>query len=1835
MKKPSSRRSASIHRASTRAANRPELRPTPLPATVATSSLTGPLAATRSSLPGLAFAAGGAFVLALAQTVQAATIYWNGTGATWTGTAGWSTASGATTPNPAAVPGASDVATFDISTVSAAQTLTLDAAQSVLGLNILSTATGGLTINPGTGGAASTLTSGSSGITTAAGAGLTTIAANTIVGANQTWKLLSDLTLSGSLTDASSSLTKTGSGTLTVTGTATGFTSTLVVNGGQVISTPLGNSVIRIAFGSDASNPTQAEFLLSAGTMSTGALHQYLQTGVQNIVGGANTSGTAAVSIADIIHSSGMTIYMQEAAGGQINMTTPYLNTTSLTGGNVVKTGAGVLQLTNPSSSNYFYLGTLTIQNGTVLVNSDDSGLITAGTLANGATASGKYGGPLGYTDYTQAATLGNGSTQTADNLALLTDGGSSGTPRLIGHNLTINSQNSAGTTTLGANAGSYALFTGTVSLNNHGVQLTAMTAGNTATFAAPIVDASGSNAVTIAGLGTVTLSASNSYGGGTTLGSGTLIIGNASALGTGTLTIAGGSLDSSVANLVNSQNNAQNWNADFTFAGTQNLNLGTGAVTLGASRQVTVTANTLTVGGPIAGGTFGLTKAGAGSLTLSGSNSYSGGTTLSSGTLNFGNASALGTGTLTIAGGSLDSSVANLVNSQNNAQNWNADFTFAGTQNLNLGTGAVTLGASRQVTVAANTLTVGGPIAGGTFGLTKAGAGTLVLSGSNGYSGSTTLSTGTLNLSNQNALQNSTLTMNGGALVFDGSVTGHAFNIGGLSASSSGTGYDIALQDNSGTPNPVALTAGGNNANTTYAGVLSGSGSLVKTGIGALTLTKAQTYTGVTVINSGTLSTSANGGLQNSSSVTVNSGATLALAGADATRLINALYIYGGTVTNITTNKHSSFTGPVTMVGGAIVGTGSGDTNGQFVFNTSSFNATSDTSGNAAQFNASASLLSDQTFNVTRGAAAPAADLIVSGPIIPFGNQTNNITKSGNGIMVLSGSNTYTGSTTVSAGTLQIGNGGTTGSLGSGTSAVTDNATLVFNRSDSITVSNAISGTGTLTQAGAGTLTLTGSSSFSGATTINSGTLQIGDGATNTTSLLGTVTVNPGTTLLVNLANSGTCAATIENHGTVNLLNTGTITISGNIGGWFGAAINQTGTGTTILGGINTYFGDFNINAGTVLLNNLYAGTDTKFNIAVPNGLAFGATALIIGGLSGTNGVNLTTTSGSAVSLTIGYSNFDSTYPGVISGGSASSLTKSGSATLTLAGANTYSGSTTLSTGTLNLSNQNAIQNSTLTMSGGALVFDGSVTGHAFNIGGLSATSSGTGYDIALQDNAGTPNPVALAVGGNNASTTYAGVLSGSGSLVKTGTGTLTLNKTQTYTGVTVINSGALSTSVNAGFQNSSSVTVNSGATLTLAGADATRLINALYIYGGTVTNITTSKHSSFTGAVTMVGGAIMGTGTGDANGQFVFNTSSFNATSDASGNAAQFNASASLLSDANFNVTRGAATPTADLIVSGAIIPYGAQNNRITKSGNGIMVFSGNNTYTGSTTVNAGTLQIGNGGTTGSLGSGTSAVTDNAALVFNRSDSITVSNVISGTGTLTQAGSGTLTLSGSNSYTGGTTVNSGTLSLASDAALGAVSGTVTLNNGGTLATSGSVAFDARRKFAVSGGTATLDTQGNTDTINGALSGAGVLAKSGTGTLILAGSVQMAGLNANAGLTQLARSGSIAALSVASGATLSIAANTSGTRAVLSVSSLSIGGTISALAMPPSAAPAQLNADTLGGKASTALLASAAQSALEPVAPEAVPEPGALGLLLAGASALLGLRRKAKRSDR
>jgi len=169
--------------------------------------------------------------------------------------------------------------------------------------------------------------------------------------------------------------------------------------------------------------------------------------------------------------------------------------------------------------------------------------------------------------------------------------------------------------------------------------------------------------------------------------------------------------------------------------------------------------------------------------------------------------------------------------------------------------------------------------------------------------------------------------------------------------------------------------------------------------------------------------------------------------------------------------------------------------------------------------------------------------------------------------------------------------------------------------------------------------------------------------------------------------------------------------------------------------------------------------------------------------------------------------------------------------------------------------------------------------------------------------------------------------------------------------------------------------------------------------------------------------------------------------------------------------------------------------------------------------------------------------------------------------------------------------------------------------------------------------GTATLATAtSGTSVYNGAIAdGAGsvVLTNSGAGTVILGGALSIAGLNVAAGTTQLTQSGSVGAVNVASGATLSMAAHSGSTYNVLNVSSLAISGFTSALSAANNAAveSAGYTLVAIAGQKNAGVLTDSglavAQAAGDPAPAEAVPEPGTLGMLLAGALGMLGLRRQ------
>ena len=257
----------------------------------------------------------------------------------------------------------------------------------------------------------------------------------------------------------------------------------------------------------------------------------------------------------------------------------------------------------------------------------------------------------------------------------------------------------------------------------------------------------------------------------------------------------------------------------------------------------------------------------------------------------------------------------------------------------------------------------------------------------------------------------------------------------------------------------------------------------------------------------------------------------------------------------------------------------------------------------------------------------------------------TGGLEKTGAGTLTLTQDQAFAGTTTISAGVLQLGNGGTTGSVSGN---IVDNATLVVNRSNELTLSNSITGTGSLVQAGVGNTILTADNGYTGGTTISAGTLQLGNGGT-TGSILGDV-VNNGT-LVVNRSDALTLSGTISCTGSLVKECAGATTLT---------AANAYGGGTALKQG--------RLNVG----NNLALGTGA---LAMDDGTTLGFAA---DGLNLANAVVLTGSNDPVIDT----GSFSATLSGDISGGGF--ITKMGSGTLTLSGANGYTGATDVAQGTL-----------------------------------------------------------------------------------------------------------------------------------------------------------------------------------------------------------------------------------------------------------------------------------------------------------------------------------------------------------------------------------------------------------------------------------------------------------------------------------------------------------------------------------------------------------------------
>ena len=272
------------------------------------------------------------------------------------------------------------------------------------------------------------------------------------------------------------------------------------------------------------------------------------------------------------------------------------------------------------------------------------------------------------------------------------------------------------------------------------------------------------------------------------------------------------------------------------------------------------------------------------------------------------------------------------------------------------------------------------------------------------------------------------------------------------------------------------------------------------------------------------------------------------------------------------------------------------------------------------------------------------ADTLTVNGVIAGTGTTLN---KTGAGTVILAGTNTYTGATTVAAGTLQIGNGALAGLIANA-GGIVNNSTVIFNRSDAHSYGGVISGTGAVVKDGAGIFTFSGANTYTGATNILAGTLLDSASIPNSSA----VNISLGATL--NLNNTNEIVGSIAGAGNIVMgsaaLTSGANNLSTNFSGVIsgtGGNFNKAGTGALTLSGANTYTGATNVNAGTLVAANAAAlgaagGVTTVANTATlnVNNVTLTETAIALntgGALTGTDTAGLNGTLATANNSTIG----------------------------------------------------------------------------------------------------------------------------------------------------------------------------------------------------------------------------------------------------------------------------------------------------------------------------------------------------------------------------------------------------------------------------------------------------------------------------------------------------------------------------------------------------------------------------------------------------------------------
>lgn len=1129
-----------------------------------------------------------------------------------------------------------------------------------------------------------------------------------------------------------------------------------------------------------------------------------------------------------------------------------------------------------------------------------------------------------------------------------------------------------------------------------------------------------------------------------------------------------------------------------FNVSGTGNLTISTtgGSIATSASNTLTLTGSNTGIGSissAITGTGGTVTKSGTGTWVLSGANSYTGGTTLAGGILQANSSSALGTtGTIKFTGGTLQ---------------YGSGITTDYSSRIANSTGAIAIDTN------GNNVTFASALANtNTGGLTKSGSGTLTLSGANSYTGGTTLNAGTLAVGNNTALGTGALTINGGTLAASGgarslsnSTTANGdFTFGGSQdltlsgAFSLGSGDRTITVDNTGT--------------TTLSGVVSQAyyANFIKAGNGRLVLSNANTLTGPTTVAAGTLAITNNNALGASGiwNNVVSNGATLELS--------NNLTATLGGITLTGTGYNSA---------GALNNlSGNNTLNGQVTF------------GGNTTINSTAGALTLGSYTdlgATTLTTSGVGNITFAGQV---GGSGGSLVKSGSGTLTLSGANSYTGGTTIAAGTLAANNASalsytgniafTGGTLQYGSGVTTDWSSRLANSSGAIKIdtngnnvafasSIANTNTGGLTKSGTGTLTLSAANSYSGATSVTGGALnlqnnsalgtsssvavssgaalQLQGGVTvtgvpvtlaggtlesvsGTNQWAGNITLTSASTILSDTAGQ---TFTVGNNSYTNTITMGanTLTVSGDGNTIIKSFVGQSGdtgsfvkdgTGTvTFTGDRNYYTGSTTVKNGTLILDTLNSYNDQTIlgNLTIGDGIGAAGSATVLYGSGNANNKIADT----------------------------STVTINADGLLDLNGKRDTIGALVMNGGRIDTRNTLGSQ--------GILTLAGSVT-----VGANTGTSTIDGYQFSLNDINNQNSARSITVGANsnlqiNSQVVYGGI-------TKLGTGMLTLTGDNTYGGVTTVSAGVLNIqSATALGANAGGLAVSPSGTTVASGA-------ALQVQGSIAVG---NEFLSLNGTGIANDGAL----------RSISGTNSWAGPIDLASAATIKTDAGTLTLTGNINATGSALTVggAGDTYISGSI-----QNGTVTKIDSGTLYLSGNNLYSGATTVSAGVVNISHNYALGSASSGTT-VASGAALQMKGNISVGAETLsLSGTGV---SNDGALrNMSGTNTYGGAVTVASAAARINSDA------GSLTLSN----------------TVALAGNTLTVGGAANT-TISGQVTGttSSQLTKDGAGTLTLSNSTNTFAGNVTVSAGTLAMGASNALnsstidLSISSGATLSL----------------------------------------------------------------------------------------------